>query len=175
MQFCSIWPIDRTLSGSTTPGLSESGSDGNEGVLCIPQSFSVTGTSLSDCFVSYPEHSLVVGFLPHCRGAVVVFYISSRQSKLPFGLSRFAFRFLTFPVPLSNFWGSFQVHHLQLESPSHHVSQLFKFLRNVRMIVSFFFALLYVHSLLRWKFTILHINPCGLFNAKSPFYISRTC
>ena len=29
----SIWPIDRTLSTATTPGLSESGSDGNEEVL----------------------------------------------------------------------------------------------------------------------------------------------
>ena len=31
-QFSSIWPIDQTLSGATTPGQSESGSDGNEEV-----------------------------------------------------------------------------------------------------------------------------------------------
>ena len=31
-----IWPIDRTLSGATTPGQSGPGSDGNEGVLRIP-------------------------------------------------------------------------------------------------------------------------------------------
>ena len=36
MQFSSIWPIDRTLLGATTPGQSEPGSDGNEGVLRIP-------------------------------------------------------------------------------------------------------------------------------------------
>ena len=36
MQFISIWPIDMTISGATTPGQSEPGSDGNEGVLCIP-------------------------------------------------------------------------------------------------------------------------------------------
>ena len=35
-QFISIWPIDRTLSGATTPDQSDSGSDDNEGVLCIP-------------------------------------------------------------------------------------------------------------------------------------------
>ena len=35
-QFSSIWPIDRTLSGATTPGQSRPGSDGNEGVLYIP-------------------------------------------------------------------------------------------------------------------------------------------
>ena len=51
-QFGSTWPIDRSLSGATTTGQSGSGSDGNEGVLCIPQSSSITGTSPSDCLVS---------------------------------------------------------------------------------------------------------------------------
>ena len=40
-----VWPIDRTLSGTTTLGQSEPGSDGNEGVLHIPQNSSITGTS----------------------------------------------------------------------------------------------------------------------------------
>ena len=31
------------------------GSNGNEGVLRIPQSSSITGTSLSDCLVSYQD------------------------------------------------------------------------------------------------------------------------
>ena len=55
-QFSCILPIDRTLSGATTPGLSGLGNNGNEGVLHIPQSSSNTGTSPSDCFVSYPGH-----------------------------------------------------------------------------------------------------------------------
>ena len=42
-----------TLSGATILGLSGPGSDGNEGVLRIPQSSSITGTSPSDCLVSY--------------------------------------------------------------------------------------------------------------------------
>ena len=58
MQYSSIQPIDRALSGDTIPGQSEPGSDGSEGVLCIPQSLSITGTSPSDCFVSYSGHSL---------------------------------------------------------------------------------------------------------------------
>ena len=37
-QFISIWPIDRTLSGDTTPGQSRPGND--ERVLRIPQSSS---------------------------------------------------------------------------------------------------------------------------------------
>ena len=41
MLFSSIWPIDKTLSGDTTPGQSWPGSDGNEGVLHISQSFSI--------------------------------------------------------------------------------------------------------------------------------------
>ena len=41
-QFGSIWPIDRALSGATTPGQSRPGSGGNEEVLCIPQISSIT-------------------------------------------------------------------------------------------------------------------------------------
>ena len=50
-QFSSIWPIDRTLSDATTLGQSGPGSDSNEGVLCIPQSSSITGISPSDILV----------------------------------------------------------------------------------------------------------------------------
>ena len=35
-QFCSIWPIDSTLSGATTLGQSGPESHGNEGILCNP-------------------------------------------------------------------------------------------------------------------------------------------
>ena len=36
-QFSSIWSIDRTLSGATTPGQSGPGSDGNKEFFRIPQ------------------------------------------------------------------------------------------------------------------------------------------
>ena len=39
--------MDRTLSGATTPGQSGPGSNGNEGLLGIPQSSSITGASPS--------------------------------------------------------------------------------------------------------------------------------
>ena len=61
-QFSSIWPIDRTLLGETTPDQSGPGSDGNERVLYIPQSSSITGTSPSDCLGSYLGHSLGGGY-----------------------------------------------------------------------------------------------------------------
>ena len=48
-----------TLSGVTTPGQSRPGNIGNEEVLRNPQSSSITGTSSSDCLMSYSEHSLV--------------------------------------------------------------------------------------------------------------------
>ena len=51
-QFSSIWPIERTLSGAITPGQRGPGSNGNDDILCIPQSSSITGTSPSDCLVS---------------------------------------------------------------------------------------------------------------------------
>ena len=38
-QFSYIGPIDRTLSGGSTSGQNGPGSDGNEGVLRIPQSY----------------------------------------------------------------------------------------------------------------------------------------
>ena len=68
-QFSSIWSIDKILSGVTTPGRSGPGSDVNERVLFIPQSSSITGTSPSDCLVSYPRHSLCeyVGSYPNAE------------------------------------------------------------------------------------------------------------
>ena len=52
MSKSSIWHIDRTLSGAATPGKRVPGSNGNEWVLCIPQSSSITGASPSDCLIS---------------------------------------------------------------------------------------------------------------------------
>ena len=68
----SIWFIDRTLLRATTPG--------NEMVLHIPQSSSITRASLTDCLVSYPGHSLRVG-IALCRDADGVFYSSNRLSR----------------------------------------------------------------------------------------------
>ena len=77
-QFSSIWPIDRVLSSAATLGQREPGSNGNEGVLHIPQSSSITETSPSDCLVSYPGHSLVESY---CRDVFSVFYSPSRLGK----------------------------------------------------------------------------------------------
>ena len=52
-----IWSIEGTLTGITIPGQNRHESNVNKSVLRIPQN-SRTGTSLSDCLVSYPEHSL---------------------------------------------------------------------------------------------------------------------
>ena len=52
------------LVGASTPGQSGTGSNGHEGVPRISQSFSITGTSSSDCLVSYSGHLLGVGVLP---------------------------------------------------------------------------------------------------------------
>ena len=62
--------------------LSGPGSNGNEGVPCIPQSSSITGTSPLDCLVSYPLVCVCGGgVLPPCREAVSVFYSFSRPGK----------------------------------------------------------------------------------------------
>ena len=44
----SIWTIDMILSGATFPGQSEPRSYGSEGIFSIPQSFSISGASVSD-------------------------------------------------------------------------------------------------------------------------------
>ena len=77
----SIWSIDWTLSGATTPGQSGPGSDGNEEVLRIPQSSSNTIASPSVYLVSYPRHSLW-GVLPLCRGVIREFWIPSRLGQV---------------------------------------------------------------------------------------------
>ena len=59
------------LSGATIPGQSGPGSNGNEGLLFIPQSFSITGTSPIDCLVSYPGHSLRRGVLQGCSQCIL--------------------------------------------------------------------------------------------------------
>ena len=56
-------------------------SDGNEGVIRIPQSSSITRTSPLDCLVSYPGHSLGE-VLPLCRGTDSVFYSPSRLGNI---------------------------------------------------------------------------------------------
>ena len=56
--------MDRNLSGATTLSQNGSGGDGNEGVLHIPKSSSMTGASPSGCLMSYVEHSLGVGLNP---------------------------------------------------------------------------------------------------------------
>ena len=47
--------MDRTLSSSTTPSLQGPGSDGDVGVVRIPQTFAVTEASPSDCLQSYRD------------------------------------------------------------------------------------------------------------------------
>ena len=59
--FISYGDNDYTTGTSWTSVQSGPGSDGNEGVLCIPRSSCITGTSLSDCLVSYPGHPLAGG------------------------------------------------------------------------------------------------------------------
>ena len=66
-----------TLSGATTPGQNEPGSDGSEGILRIPQSSSITESSPSDCLVSYLGHSW--GVFPFYRDAVGVFYTEENR------------------------------------------------------------------------------------------------
>ena len=57
-QFSSIWPIDRPLSGSTTPGKSGLKSNGNEEVLHFPPKYSIIGTWPWYFLESYCAYSL---------------------------------------------------------------------------------------------------------------------
>ena len=74
------WPIDGTLTGTTTPGQSGPGSNCNEGVFYIPQSSRI-GASSSDNLVSYPGHMLWEGVIFLCRDAVSIFYTPANRAK----------------------------------------------------------------------------------------------
>ena len=67
-----LFDPDRNVSGVTTTGQSGPGSDGSDGVLCIPQSSSITGTSPSDFFSVICR--TLVGSVTPWREAVGVFY-----------------------------------------------------------------------------------------------------
>ena len=58
MSNSSIWTRDWSQPAITTPSKSWPASDGNERILHIPQSSSVTGFSTLDFLMSCPEHSL---------------------------------------------------------------------------------------------------------------------
>ena len=70
MHFSSIWTIDRTLSGATTPNQSGPRSDGNEEVLCIPPNPALLEPHHMFSVIS---RTLVRGILPLYRGADGVF------------------------------------------------------------------------------------------------------
>ena len=61
-QFSSIRLIVKTLSGATTSSHSGPENDGNERLLCIPQSSSVTGASPPESLMSYTGYSLVESY-----------------------------------------------------------------------------------------------------------------
>ena len=83
-----ILPIDRILSGATTPGQSGPWSDVNKGVLCIPKSSSITGASPSNYLVSYPGQSLGVGLtsLQRCSQCILqpqlIGLVDKQQNKM---------------------------------------------------------------------------------------------
>ena len=75
MSNSSIWPIDSTLSGATTPRQSGPGNNSYEGVRHIFQS-SRAGCSPSDVFCHIQDTRLFGGgkILPLYKDPVIVFY-----------------------------------------------------------------------------------------------------
>ena len=82
MSNSSIWTIDRTFSGATTPDQSGPGSDGSEGVLHFSQSPRITGALLSDCFMSYLGHSSAGVQLLYSTAAAYWAFVLEKTIKL---------------------------------------------------------------------------------------------
>ena len=80
-QFSSIWLIDRALSGATTLGQNGPESNGNEGVLCIPQNSSITRTLPSDLF-SVISRTLVGAGIYLSAEMQLVFYSPSQLGNM---------------------------------------------------------------------------------------------
>ena len=96
-QFSSLWHIHSTLSGAIAPRQNTRGSDGSEGVFCIPQSSCITEALPSYCLVSYPGNYLGES------------YPSSEMQPL----------YSTAPVDWATSpWEPFLAHQLKLVSPS---------------------------------------------------------
>ena len=91
MSNSSVLPIYTTLSGATTPGQSGLGIDVNEGIYRIPQSSGITEASPSDCFVSYPRHSLEEPYpsadMQSVYSAVPEFWILIDKQRLVFNMT----------------------------------------------------------------------------------------
>ena len=82
--FSSIWPINRILSGVTTPGQSWAGSDGNEGLLNHYRNLTIR----LFCGITWTPFGEEV--LPLCRDVVWVFYSPSwlvKNVTFPKGIS----------------------------------------------------------------------------------------
>ena len=80
-QFCSIWPIYRTLSGSTTLGQSEPGSNGNKrGTLHSPKVQHYWNLTIR--LFSIISRTLEGGVLLLCRDAVGVFCSPSQMNQI---------------------------------------------------------------------------------------------
>ena len=88
----SVWPIDKTQSGATTLRQSRPGSDGNGGVLRIPQSSSITAASLSDCLITYIDTRWRVFFYSSAEMQSVYFIATADWAKLLF-ITTFDYRF----------------------------------------------------------------------------------
>ena len=107
-----IWPRYRTHSGATIPGLSERGSDGNEGVLRIPQISSITGASSSDCLVSFQGYSLREWGESYSSAKILLVYFNLVLSSVLFLVTPYVFdpqRFLQYLAIHFNYIYSFWV------------------------------------------------------------------
>ena len=81
MHFSSIWPIDRTLSSTTTPRMSGCGSNGNErGTPHSPKLQHYWNFTIR--LFSVISWTLIGGVLPLCREAISVFYSPSRLGNI---------------------------------------------------------------------------------------------
>ena len=78
----SIWPIDGTQTGITTPDQSGPESNDNEGVLHTPQSYR-TGSSPSDGLMSYQGHS-VMALIPlqRCNRRILLLLLGCRKYRI---------------------------------------------------------------------------------------------
>ena len=86
-----IWPIDGTLSGASTPGLSEYGSIGKEGVYHISPIF-WTGPSSSNGLVSYLGYMLAAGLGSYSSAEMQLLYSIASAARAEMEFNRFEFR-----------------------------------------------------------------------------------
>ena len=137
-----------TLSCVTTPGQSGPGSDGNKGVVRIPQSSCITGTSPSDCLMLYPVYSMGESYT---SAEVQLVYSTATADKASFSLRLLNEKFIKslFTFFLKFRWNNEYFLHMSICTYTYPISLLFSLSLSLTHTHNHFLTYTHTHRLIQ--------------------------